>query len=427
MAARLSVLPREDKSLFPNREPAYRDGAATLRSAGVWRTIRVMPTLRQFIDRGAAIRRAGLTREATVGELSVLLSDAINAGGLPAILTVDPAREQPHEFRVWRGSQSMVDGLRMFMRAGIWPGPVDIPSVDRLMTERFDRSAFATTIWGAGASEEGPWAPLWRERDIRHGLYTVARGAAGEIVVGLFARSADAPPFTPRDLSYAEAVAPIIAAALDRTDAPVDVAEWLPSREAPIAFSPDGKLETLGHGALEFLSYAGGGAVDAVTRARAQVEQAVSVLLLTPQPSPAGVPIPPEDFRESYLKIWMNRRQAEDRIVPVADTPFGRIDARVSLAVDLDGRVRALGALRHLISRRLAVVRALIDRNVPAREFDIALAIEGGDSLPYAAETLGLSAETVKTLYRRLRDRFAVADREGLLDAMVEAGTRLLR
>jgi DNA-binding CsgD family transcriptional regulator len=427
MLMAVSVPPRGDKLLFTARRAAYRDAAATPCSASAYRgTIRTMPTLRQFIDRAGAIERAGLTRETTVGELSILLANAINSGGLPALLTVDPAHEKPHEFRVWRGSQSMVDGLRALMTVGIWPGPADIPSVDRLMTEVFDRNAFATTIWGEGARDEGPWAPLWRERDIRHGLYIVARGAAGEIVVGLFARGPNAPPYAPYDLALAEAAVPFIAAALDRTDLPRVHTECLPGREAPIAFSPDGKLETLGHGALEFLSDAGGGTADAVPRARAMLENAVSVLLLAERPVPEG-DAPDEGFRESYLKIWMNRRQVEDRIVPVADTPFGRIDARVSLAVDLDGRVRALGVLRHLIGRRLAVVRALIDHDVPAREFDVALAIEAGKSLPEAAETLGLAAETVKTLYRRLRERFAVVSRDGLLDAMAEVGTRVLR
>ena len=386
-----------------------------------------MSSLRQFTDRCRTIAAAGLTREATVSELCVLVARAIRTNGLAAILTVDTRHEQPHEFRTWRGSQSMIDGLRMLMRAGIWPAPDDIPSVQRLMTEHFDRSAFATTIWGEGAKEEGPWAQLWRERDIRHGLYTVARAQSGEIVVGLYQRGAAAPPFTRDDLAFAEAATPFIAATLDRTTPPCDVGDWLPSREAPIGFSPDGKLETLGHGALEFLSYAGGCGAEAVQQARAAVELAISSLIRLQQQPLALSDATADSFGESYLNIWKDRLSAEDRIVTVAETPFGRFDARVSLAVDLDGRMRVLGVLRQLIGRRTAVVRALIDREVPAREIEIALAVEQGASLTDAAKALDVSTETVKTLYRRLRTRFAGNDREDLLRSMADLGTLALR
>ena len=76
---------------------------------------------------------------------------------------------------------------------------------------------------------------------------------------------------------------------------------------------------------------------------------------------------------------------------------------------------------------RTAVVRALIDREVPAREIEIALAVEQGASLTDAAKALDVSTETVKTLYRRLRTRFAGNDREDLLRSMAELGTLALR
>lgn len=381
-----------------------------------------MRALRLLTQRAAVIANAGLTAEQTVGELTVLIGRATSSSTLPMILTVDPAREVPHEFRVWRGAQSIVDGLRVFMRAGIWPGPADIPSVDRLMTERFDRNAFATTIWGEGATEEGPWVGIWRERDVRHGLYVVARGARGEITVMLFNRVAAMPAYTADNLAACEALVPVIAAALDAAPTPCN-GHWLPSREAPIAFSTDGKLQTLGHGALEFLSYAGGGGPDAVARARLIAERAVATLTL-PQTPPRETG---EAFNSTYTHIWLNRRTAEDRVLLVADTPFGRFDMRVSLAVDLDGGTRALGVLRHLVPRRLAVVRALVEHDVPAREMEVALGIERGHSLPDAGETLGISAETVKTLYRRLCHRFAASRREDLLEAMAKAGTEVLR
>lgn len=385
-----------------------------------------MPMLRHFPERAKAICRAGLTREATVGELSVMLARKIAADGMPGLLVVDPSREQSHDFRVWRGAQTMVDGLRMLMRAGIWPGPADIPSVERLITERFNRNAFATILWGEGAKDEGPWAPLWRERDIRHGLYTVARGRCGDIVVGLFGRRASAPPFTARDLAYAEAIVPYFASALDTDSTPPDAANRLLSSEATVGFSATGKIETFGQNALETLSYAGGGTENAVATARNIVEAAVATVHL-PDRHVTPTNTPEADFDNSYFKVWPNPGRTKEHIVRVADTPFGRIDLRVSFAVDTGGGIRALGTLRHSISRRLAVVRALVDSDIPSREFDLALALEADLSLPRAAESLGLGIETVKTLDRRLRARFDVANREALLARMAEAGAKSLR
>lgn len=383
-----------------------------------------MSTMRQFPERAKAICGAGLTREATVGELSVLLARQISADGLPGILVVDPAQEKPHEFRVWRGAQTMIDGLRALMRVGIWPGPADIPSVTQLMTERFNRSSFATTLWGEGARDEGLWAPLWRERDIRHGMYIVARGSNGEIMVGLYARRGDASAFSERDLANAESIIPYFTSALDEVARAKGHEQVLPTWEPVVGFSNDAKIESLGEGALEILSYAGGGTTDAVAAGRAMVEAAVARQRRRTKTSANE---PEKDAAKSYFKFLRNPGRHKSRAFHVADTAFGRIDIRLSVAADAGGGIRSIGALRLLICRRLATVRALIDSDVPSREFALALALEAGQSLPGAARSLGLALETVKTLDRRLRERFDAVNREALLSKMAEAGARALR
>lgn len=399
-----------------------------------------MPSVKRLTSRIAALATAPLAPELLVPELLVALQKAIGTDGvLPAVFVHDADMGALHEFVVWRGSE-FVDAARGMLRAGIWPAPSTIPSVQALMSGRLARSVYAAPLWGEGCDEDGPWVPLWRERNVRHGYYLAAVAPSGRVCVALMSRGAASPAFTAEDIALGEASAHLIARAVDLRPSlqlPCDSVV----AEVPLAFAADGSLATIGVGGPEQLRDLGGGGAGASASGRAMVERAAahfrdSILADSAQVSLASDVSPhtlggssdEAAFRRGNFTLMQRTVTRMPRTIELAQHEHGAFELQLvgSNAVDTGG-LHVLGTLRRRVPRVLVVVRGLLECPVPGREAALAIRLSIGATLPEAAQSLGMSAASARTLVSRLAARVGTTGQDRMLDALAQLGRTVLR
>ncbi len=392
---------------------------------------------KRLTGRVAALVNAPLPAEMLVPELAIALQRAVGTdGALPIVLTTDPAQEPPHAFRVWRGAETNTDELRGLLQLGVWPGPSTLPSLQHLLREPAPRSVYAAALWGEGCNEDGPWVPLWRERQVRHGYYLVAFTAAGSVVAVLLSRRPASAAFTAHDIAAGTDLVRFITAVANRAAQQELVCDVV-ADEAPIAVSAACRMTSLGIGGPELLRDLGGGGDGARAQGRYLVEHAARRFhaAVLDQPSVATVaaavtPTPEEDavFMRNHFSLVMDGRARTPRKERVATTVFGTFELQLVASNDLQtGATQILGTLRRLVPRSLAVVRALVETDAPGREIELALQLVTGKSLTEISEALGVAPASAKTLLRRLGDRFGASGREHVVQAMVQRGSAVIR
>lgn len=399
-----------------------------------------MASIKRLAGRIAALSTAPLTPEMLVPELLVALQQALGTNGvLPAVLVHDTAMGALHEFTVWRGSE-FVDAAREMLRLGIWPAPSSIPSVQTLMTTRLARSVFAAPLWGEGCTEDGPWVPLWRERNVRHGYYLAAFAPSGRVCVALMSRGANLPSFTNADLALGEAVAHLVARAVDIRPPALLPCDTVVA-EVPLAFGTDGSLSAMGVGAPEQLRDLGGGGSSAMATARELVERAAAqfrdAILQDGAASAAALPLASqwlggseEDaaFRRGNFALMQNNRTRMPHTLALLQNPHGAFELQVAASNAIDsGGLQVLGTLRRRVPRLLTVLRGLIEVAAPGREIELAIHLCAGTSVPDAALALGMSTTTARTLVDRLAMRVSTSGQERVLEALAQVGRAVLR
>ncbi len=399
-----------------------------------------MLSAKRQTNRIAALATAALPPEMLVPELVIALQQAIGTdAALPAVFAHHPSDGPIDQFTVWRGAEGSIDALRALLGAGIWPAPSTIPSVQRLMTERLGCSVYAAPLWGEGCTEDGPWEPLWRERNIRHGFYLAAFAPSGRVCVALMSRAPESPAFSKSDIALGEASARYIASCIDRRPDVRATCDTLVN-EIPVAFAADDSLSSLGVGGPEQLRDLCGGGPNAVALARALLESAAarfrqevsagaaSTNADPAMPSMLGGADDETAFRQGNFRLMMNTRTRLPHTIELAHTDHGSFDLLVAASNDLQsGKLLVLGTLRRRVPRLLAVVRGLIASDAPGREMELAMQLCTGASLPEAAHVLGISTTSVRTLLSRLAGRFHTTGRDRIVEEIVKVGQAVLR
>ena len=397
-----------------------------------------VPSAKRVTSRLAALASAPLAQELLVPEVLIALRDAIGTDDfLPYVLATDALHEANDAFRVWRGSENNTDELRALLRAGLWPAPPTIPSLQRLMRERMPRSVFTAPLFGDDAADEGPWSPLWRARGVRHGYYLVAfaddgAAASGRAIVALLSRGAASPPFSAADIALGEATSRILARTLARP-APVAGANDTLVAESVLTFDAACAIASLGVGGAELLRDADGGGPGAGLEARARVEAAARryAALLSidaPDAGSTSATLPDAGFRRGHLQLMRRQAARAVHVEPLGTNAKGAFAARLAPSVDTaTGEVRILGTLQQRAPRMLALVRGLVAIDAPGRELQLALRLGAGDALGDAARVLGLAVSSAKTLMSRLAARVDDSGREHLIDRITEIGATMTR
>ena len=400
-----------------------------------------MTTVKKLRNRLSALAKASLPPEMLVPELSIELHRAIGTDplfSLPYVLVSDPAREAPHEFRVLRGSESNTDEIRALLQMGIWPAPSTIPSLHRLITERMSRTVFAAPLWGEGCNEEGPWTPLWRERNIRQGYYVIAFAPSGRVVATLISRGPDAPPFARAEIALGEEATRLIGRAIDRQPDHALPCDTLVD-EVPVAFGVECRIASIGMYGQELLRDIGGGGPGARQIGHERVEKAArnywdgivvetmtrraQTANLTPDSTVEGA-----GFRQGYLQLSLLGPARSAKILPLEQSAYGAFDISVIATYDGgEGHVQALGTLRRRVPRMLALIRGLVETDVPGREIELAVRLCAATTLNETASAMGITTASAKTLMARLSARFDAHGRERLLDAIVALGCSVRR
>ena len=399
-----------------------------------------MTSVKRLTSRVAALASAPLAPEMLVPELLIALQNTIGTDALlPAVLVHDAKMGPLQEFVVWRGSE-FTDAVRGLLSAGIWPAPSSIPSVQKLMSERLSRSVYAAPLWGEGCAEEGPWGPLWRDRNVRHGYYLAAFAPSGRVCVALMSRGPSSPAFTASDIARGEATARLVARAVDACPVTALPCDTLVT-EVPLAFSVDGTLGTVGVGGPELLRDLGGGGSDATARGREIVERAAARFrdaILTESgeaqhrfpdvPRTIGGPEEEAAFRQGNFKLMLDARTRIPRTIELAQHEQGLFELKVAASNSMaTGGMQVLGTLRRRVPRLLTVVRGLVELAAPGREIELAMQLCTGASLPDAAHVLGISPTSAKTLVSRLATRVGTTGQERVVDALAQVGSAVLR
>lgn len=379
------------------------------------------PTFARVLGRLRALAGLGLAPELVVPEMSIVLGKALNTITYPAVFAVssEAAAARPQDFTVWLGAEQTVQEIRQSLALGIWPGPSGTPSLQTIMTRRDNRRVFAATLWGEGCTDEGPWGDLWRARNLQQGLQTVWFAPSGLTVVAVMARETGAPPFSAREIAFAEAAAPIIAAVVDRPalgepyDAAVpDVQLVLSAARAPGSMS---------FGVSEMLRDMGGGGPDAAAATLARIVQASAGLDAAPAANLPGDPF--LEIRQSLIRSAPRGGLKLNREIAFGANAFGAYTLRFAPMAGpgaSDGQL--LVTLRRKVPAVLLAVRGALAAGLSAREIELAVALIRGQTLEGAAAALRLSLSSVRTLMDRLLVRLDAPGRAPALAALTELG-----
>lgn len=380
-------------------------------------------TIKRFANRSAAIAAFPLPYELLVPELFFLLAQDAALSPASCSYVVDLTRNAPADFVVLNGSEGTTEALRSLRAAGIWPAPSSYPSVEEIAARGMKQRLFAGPLWGEGCPDEGPWTQMWRERGVHYGCMLTAISEAGRAAIGLY-NCGDVPEDTRRPVEMGEALSEIIAGVLDRPQRPSTSPEIL-FKDTHLGFAPSGEMDSLGVDCAEMLRDAGGGGAGAVSRMRARAEAMARALIDQvagrAPPSVIGGPAGEADLRRGLFRL----RDSGPRPIArshLATSAFGRFELTLNAAAEPNGAIRVLGSLKQFGPRAVLLARALTIGHAPRREIDLVRQLDAGQSLAAAAAEIGIAASSAETMIGRLCERFGIASRANLLDAMVEAG-----
>jgi DNA-binding CsgD family transcriptional regulator len=365
------------------------------------------------LDRIRAIAASGLAPELAVPEMMIVLGRALDLNTYPAVFANPPggAETRPQDFTAWHCAYKTAEELRQLLAMGIWPGPKDTPSLQRIMTERTNRRAFAATLWGEGCADEGPWGDLWRSRGIQQGLQLVAFAPSGKTCVAVMSRATGKPPFSAADLTLAEAAVPYVERMLDMEPRNETAGSHLYSVQ--IVLDEQGKVGAAAFGVGETLREAGGGGPGAVEAMIGRIEAEAAAFDKGETLAVEGDPF------VALRRTQGTARPSERRVLSL--NAFGGFAVSISLlAGPAGGKPSLIATVTRRVPRSYLVLRGAVELGLPAREMELTVALARGLTLEGAAGALGISLSSVKTLLDRFIERTGADGREAALDVLTD-------
>lgn len=365
------------------------------------------------VDRIRALSKADLPAPLVVLLQISAICRALETAARPAFLVIESKDVPEPDFTVWMGSEIITGEIRMLLAAGFWPGPEGTPSPSQILRDPSLDRFVAVTLYGPGA--EGPWSSLWRERNICHGIYGAFVSPKGRIGVMLAHRIEGEPPFSAADLAFVKDCSPYVERALDGAAADRD-GPSMPLETVHVRFDGEGKIAAMSLFGAEMLRDVGGGGPGAGAIGREIVERAAAPLLVRPAleaSARASLTLAggPEEraFRETRFDIllageWrhMDRRT---RPATLEHNGMGRYEFWPSVLVALSGEPEVGASLTRFLPTFAIRLQGAIQVDASAREIQLLCEVESEGTLKAAAEAMGVTEETARTLGKRLGQR----------------------
>lgn len=383
------------------------------------------------IERINALAAAPLPAPYLCALIVSAIGRAIEAANVPALYVLESHATPLQDFAVFVGNETMTDELRMLLAAGVWPGPPHAPSPARLATERGLDPIVTVTLWGT--QEDGVWSDMWRERNVRHGLYGAFFSPEGRIGIMLTHRENDATPFSEANLAFVKACKEALERALDR-DVTIAEHDWTPVETIHIGFDEHGKISALAFHGSEMLRDLGGGCSGAIDQGEAIVESIVADFMRRRGLPPskveravvAGAPAQ-RPFRNARadLSLALPGGSWRDALpITISQSRFGRFEFWPSILIGKRGEFELAGSLtRHAPSLALKL-RGALQVGASAREIELLCAIATEGVLSQAARALGIAEQTAKTLAQRLAARVQARGLTEAAPRLLEIGRR---
>lgn len=385
-------------------------------------------TGRRTLDRVRSFCRARLSPCQIVNEQLRVVGEALRTHAVPAFYVLDTAQTPHHEFNAWLGDETLTDEIRLLLAANFWPAPPEVPSPGQLIAKGDVARFVAVTLWGGPTPT--PWEDLWRQRDVRHGLYGAFFSAKGRIGIMLSSRGGDDPPFDDLDLAFARACAPYIEAAMDMP-VPAPGGTKTPLDAVQLRFDGGGALWAMSFGGPELLRDLGGGGPGAATVGRERIQQATCSGRNGALPGGAqewrirSSDVAEEPFKKSMFNLGMLPPKDPERtgaVIDLGENAFGHFQLRLTTLVGRDGSLERLGILTRLVPLLLLQLRGALAVQASGREIQLLCAIADQDSLKDAAATLNISKATARTLGERLAARVGASGLSQAVHRLAEIG-----
>jgi len=228
-------------------------------------------------------------------------------------------------------------------------------------------------------------------------------------------RGDDAQPFSPADLAFVKDCSPYVAQALDGSGEDRD-GPSMALETVHVRFDGDGKIAALSLFGAEMLRDVGGGGPGAGAIGREIVERAAAPLLVRPTleaSARASLTLAggPEEraFRETRADILLagDWRHSDRRTRPVTlgQNGMGRYEFWPSVMVALSGESEAGASLARFLPTFAIRLQGAVQVDASAREIQLLCALESEGTLKAAAEAIGVTEETARTLGKRLGQR----------------------
>ncbi len=385
---------------------------------------------RRKVDRIRAFCRSNLSPQHVIGEQIRVVGAALQANAVPAFYVLESKHVPQHAFSVWHGTETMTDEIRVALASNFWPGPPEAPSPQDLISGRRAERFVAVTLWGAAAPPM-PWETLWRERNVRHGLYGAFFSPKGRIGILLVSRGNEDAAFEASQVAFVKACAPYIEAALDLPDAPYERG-LSPAESVHIRFGADGGISAMSFGGPEMLRDLAGGGPNASIEGRLMVERAnrqqASAPLLDAE-SKAALTLAglagERAFRGGMFELSLRPTSDPDRrgfSLTLGENGFGRFQLHVSTLVGVNGELERLGLLTRLVPPLLLRLRGALGVQATGREIQLLCALATEPTLKSAAKRLNIEHTTARTLGERLAARVGASGIAQASDRLMEIG-----
>lgn len=385
---------------------------------------------RRDLARLQAMARQSFRPEQLLPLLVQAVGQRIAVPSPPAFLVLEPGFASMADFIVWEGLETHNDELRAALGAGVWPGPSSMPRLDETIRLRPNRRVHAATFYGEGATEDGPWTAMWRERRVCHALQAAVISPKGRAGFLMAARGPALAPFSPAEIAFVEEAVPVLASAMDDSGAPSGK-DLVPDATASLFFAADGAITGMGPDGLDWLRDIGGGGPDAREAGRSLVE---AISREASRQAAGAAPVcttigGDAGDRALRAQVFAFRHGPESAAVgfghpvPVAENGFGRFELALRPIIGTSGaQAVRMGTLVRKVPRALVVLRGAGRVALAPRLIELAVALARGDTFEGASVRLGLTVSTVKTLARRLFETLGVSDRSGAMDRLLREG-----
>ncbi len=382
---------------------------------------------RRTLDRLRAFCRSGLSAHQIIGEQIRVIAETLNTNSVPAFYVLENQDVPQSDFQVWRGTETMTDEIRAALSSNFWPGPPETPSPQDLLSGQRTERFVAVTLWGA-RTPPMPWESLWRERNVRHGLYGAFFSRKGRIGIMLASRGNDDAAFEASHVTFVQDCAPYLEAALDQP-IPASDEGFSPAESVQIRFGTDGRIAAMSFGGPEILRDLAGGGPRAAELGRQMVEQANQAQIGAQQLDGgartaltlAGS-VDERAFRSTMFDLSLRPMQDPDRrgvSLLLQDNGYGRFQLRISTMIGLNGELERIGMLTRFVPPLLLRLRGALAVQASGREIQLLCALDANATLKTAARELNIAVSTARTLAERLAARVGA-------NGMVQAADRLM-